>query len=408
MAVYAWQGVTTAGKEVKGVRDADSAKALRTLLRKDGILVTKILEEAEARQKAAREIDFKRYFQRVSGLDVALTTRQLATLLKSGVPLVESLTAMTDQIEKPELKNAFTQCRDKINEGSSFADALRQHPGIFEPLYVNMVAAGEASGTLEGVLGRLAEFLESQAKLKSKVAGALAYPAFMVLMAIGTVSLMMIVVVPKVTAIFADFEQALPWYTRLLIFVSDIFADYWWLLISLTVGGIIGFLKWKASEKGREQWDRWVLKAPLFGSLILMAAISRFSRTLATLLKSGVPVLQSLEITRNVLGNVELSRVIEDARVSIREGESIAAPLKRSGKIPPIVVHMIAVGERSGQLEEMLENVANSYDTQVEAKVQGITSLIEPLLIVVLGGVTGGIAFSILMPLMKIGQFVSG
>ena len=408
MAVYAWQGVTTAGKEVKGVRDADSAKALRTLLRKDGILVTKILEEAEARQKAAREIDFKRYFQRVSGLDVALTTRQLATLLKSGVPLVESLTAMTDQIEKPELKNAFTQCRDKINEGSSFADALRQHPGIFEPLYVNMVAAGEASGTLEGVLGRLAEFLESQAKLKSKVAGALAYPAFMVLMAIGTVSLMMIVVVPKVTAIFADFEQALPWYTRLLIFVSDIFADYWWLLIGLTVGGVTGFIKWKASEKGREQWDRWVLKAPLFGSLILMAAISRFSRTLATLLKSGVPVLQALEITRNVLGNVELSRVIEDARVSIREGESIAAPLKRSGKIPPIVVHMIAVGERSGQLEEMLENVANSYDTQVEAKVQGITSLIEPLLIVVLGGVTGGIAFSILMPLMKIGQFVSG
>lgn len=408
MAVYAWQGVTTAGKEVKGVRDADSAKALRTLLRKDGILVTKILEEAEARQKAAREIDFKRYFQRVSGLDVALTTRQLATLLKSGVPLVESLTAMTDQIEKPELKNAFTQCRDKINEGSSFADALRQHPGIFEPLYVNMVAAGEASGTLEGVLGRLAEFLESQAKLKSKVAGALAYPVFMVLMAIGTVSLMMIVVVPKVTAIFADFEQALPWYTRLLIFVSDIFADYWWLLIGLTVGGVTGFLRWKASEKGREQWDRWVLKAPLFGSLILMAAISRFSRTLATLLKSGVPVLQALEITRNVLGNVELSRVIEDARVSIREGESIAAPLKRSGKIPPIVVHMIAVGERSGQLEEMLENVANSYDTQVEAKVQGITSLIEPLLIVVLGGVTGGIAFSILMPLMKINQFVAG
>jgi general secretion pathway protein F len=165
MAVFAWQGVTTAGKEVNGVRDADSAKALRTLLRRDGILVTKILEEAEAREKAAREIDFKRYFQRVSNLDVALTTRQLATLLKSGVPLVESLTAMTDQIEKPELKNAFTQSRDKINEGSSFADALRQHPKIFEPLYVNMVAAGEASGTLEGVLARLAEFLEAQAKL---------------------------------------------------------------------------------------------------------------------------------------------------------------------------------------------------------------------------------------------------
>lgn len=408
MAVFAWQGVTTAGKEVKGVRDADSAKALRALLRKDGILVTKILEEAEARQKAAREVDFKRYFQRVSSLDVALTTRQLATLLRSGVPLVESLTAMTDQIDKPDLKNAFTQCRDKINEGTSFADALRQHPKIFEPLYVNMVAAGEASGTLEAVLGRLAEFLEGQAKLKSKVAGALAYPAFMVVMAMATVSMMMIVVVPKVTAIFEDFEQALPWYTQVLIFVSDVFAGYWWLLILLTVGGVVGFRKWKASPKGREQWDRFVLRAPLFGQLILMSAIARFTRTLATLLQSGVPVLQALEITRNVLGNTELMQVIEDARVSIREGESIAAPLKRSGKIPPIVTHMIAVGERSGQLEEMLENVANSYDTQVEAKVQGITSLIEPLLIVVLGGVTGGIAFSILMPLMKINQFVSG
>ncbi len=408
MAVFAWQGVTTSGKEVKGVRDADSAKALRALLRKDGILVTKILEESEARQKAAREIDFKRYFQRVTSLDIAFTTRQLATLLRSGVPLVESLTAMTDQIEKPDLKNAFTQCRDKINEGSSFADALRQHPNIFEPLYVNMVAAGEASGTLEGVLTRLADFLESQAKLKNKVAGALAYPAFMVLMAVGTVSLMMIVVVPKVTAIFEDFEQALPWYTQLLILVSDIFAGYWWLLGLLTVGGVMGFRRWKATPKGRERWDRFVLKAPLFGSLILMAAIARFARTLATLLKSGVPVLQAMEITRNVLGNTELMNVIEEARVSIREGESIAAPLKRSGKIPPIVTHMIAVGERSGQLEEMLENVASSYDTQVEAKVQAITSLLEPLLIVVLGGMTGGIAFSILMPLMKINQFVSG
>lgn len=408
MAVYAWQGVTTSGKEVKGVRDADSAKALRAQLRKDGILVTKILEESEARQKAAREIDFKRFFQRVTRIDLAFTTRQLATLLRSGVPLVEALTAITEQIEKPELKAALTQCRDKINEGSSFADALRQHPKIFEPLYVNMVAAGEASGTLEVVLGRLADFLENQAKLQSTVAGALAYPAFMVLMAIGTVSLMMVVVVPKVTAIFQDFAQALPWYTRLLIFVSDVFAGYWWLLALLTVGGIFGFRRWKRSPKGRERWDRFVLRAPLFGSLVLMAAIARFSRTLATLLKSGVPVLHAMEITRNVLGNTELMRVIEDARVSIREGDSIAGPLKRSGKIPPIVTHMIAVGERSGQLEEMLENVANSYDTQVEAKVQAITSLLEPLLIVVLGGVTGGIAFSILMPLIKINQFVSG
>ncbi|HEY8428329.1 MAG TPA: type II secretion system inner membrane protein GspF [Sandaracinaceae bacterium] len=408
MAVFEWHGVTTTGKEVKGVRDAESPKALRALLRKDGILVTKILEESEAREKKAREVDFGRYFRRVTSLDVALATRQLATLLKSGVPLVESLSAMIDQIEKPELKTAFTQSRDRINEGSSFAAALEAHPGIFTPLYVNMVAAGEASGTLEQVLSRLADFLESQAKLKNKVTSALAYPAFMLLMGIATVSIMMVVVVPKVTAIFEDFERALPWYTRLLIFVSDVFANYWWLLGGLLVVAFIAFRRWKNTPKGRERWDRFTLDVPLFGPLILMVAVSRFARTLATLLRSGVPLLNAMEITRNVLGNTELMRVIEEARVSIREGESIAAPLKRSKRLPPIVTHMIAVGERSGQLEEMLENVADSYDAQVESKVQTLTSLLEPLLIVLLGSLSGGIAFAILMPLMQINEFVSG
>ncbi len=408
MAVYEWQGITTAGKEVKGVRDADSPKALRLLLRRDGVLVTSILEEAAARQKKSREIDFGRYFRRVTSLDVALATRQLATLLKSGVPLVESLNALTDQLDKPDLKNAFTQTRDKINEGSSFADALKAHPKVFEPLYVNMVAAGEASGTLESVLSRLALFLEGQARLKSKVTSALAYPAFMALMGLATLSIMMVVVVPKVTAIFDDFEQALPWYTQVLIFVSSIFTDYWWLLIILSVGGFIGFRRWRDTPKGREKWDRFVLKAPLFGSLILMVAVSRFTRTLGTLLRSGVPLLQALEITRNVLGNTELMKVIEDARNAIREGESIAQPLKRSGKLPPIVTHMIAVGERSGQLEEMLENVADSYDQQVESRVTMLTSLLEPMLIVLLGGMSAGIALAILMPLMRINEFVAG
>ncbi len=309
---------------------------------------------------------------------------------------------------KPELKTAFTQSRDKINEGSSFADALKAHPTIFPTLYVNMVAAGEASGTLDGVLARLASFLENQAKLKNKVTSALAYPAFMLLMGMVTVSIMMVVVVPKVTAIFEDFEQALPWYTQVLIWMSGVFTNYWWLLIGLGTLGVFGFRRWKASPKGRESWDRFTLDAPLFGSLILMVAVSRFSRTLATLLKSGVPLLNAMEITRNVLENTELMRVIEEARVSIREGESIAAPLKRSKRLPPIVTHMIAVGERSGQLEEMLENVADSYDAQVESKVQTLTSLLEPMLIVLLGGISGGITFAILMPLMRINEFVAG
>lgn len=406
MAVFAYRGVDAAGKKVAGVRDAESAKALRLVLRKDGVLVTEVLEESQARKKSAREVDFKKMLRRVSTLDVAVATRQLATLLKSGIPLVEALTALIDQLEQPDLKLALTQIRDRVNEGTSLNEAMRAHPQYFSTLYVNMVTAGESSGTLDAVLQRLAEFLEAQAKLSNKVFGALAYPMFMVLMGMGVVAVMMVAVVPKVTSIFENFQQALPWYTRLLIFTSEVFTGYWWLLILLVAGGIYGFRRWVATTDGRKRWDLFVLRAPIFGRLTLMVAVSRFARTLSTLLRSGVPLLNALEITRNVLGNTELMRVVEEARVSIREGESIAAPLKRSGRFPPIVTHMIAIGERSGQLEEMLENVASAYDNQVDAQIGVMTSLLEPIMILLVGGMSGGIAFAILIPLMQINEFV--
>jgi len=406
VAVFEWRGINSAGRTVKGVRDAENPKALRVLLRREGVLLTEVLEESAAKQKKAREIDLRALFRRVSQVDVALTTRQLATLLKSGIPLVEALTAMIDQLEHPDLKSAFTNVRDRVNEGSSFANALEAHPKIFPDLYVNMVAAGEASGTLEAVLARLADFLEGQAKLRTKVQSALAYPIFMAVLSLFVIFIMMVAVVPKVTAIFEDFAQALPWYTRLLIFVSDLFSNYWWLLGLGIAAGIYGFQRWKKTDEGRAKWDRTMLDAPVFGGLVLQVAVSRFARTLATLLASGVPILRAMEITRRVLGNTELMRVVEDARASVREGESIAVPLRRSGRFPPIVTHMIAIGERSGQLEEMLENVASAYDAQVDAKVTALTSLLEPVLIVVMGGISGGIAFSILMPLMRINEFV--
>ncbi len=406
MAVYAWRGINASGKSVKGVRDADSPKALRAALKRDGVMVTEVLERSEAAKRNAREIDLRRFFRRVSSMDVAIATQQLAVLLRSGIPLVEALTAMIDQLEQEEIRAAFTDARDKVNEGSSFADALRQHPKIFTNLYVNMVAAGEASGTLEAVLQRLAEFLDAQSRLKGKVASALAYPAFMALASSVIILIMMTVVVPKVTAIFEDFEQALPWYTELLIWASDMVTGYWWLLIALAVGGVVGFRRWKATEEGRKKWDLFVLRVPLFGQLMLMVAVSRFARTLATLLSSGVPVLKAMDITRNVLGNTELMRVVEEARASVREGEGLAKPLRASKRFPPIVTHMIAIGERSGQLEEMLEHVAAAYDQQVDVRVQAITSLLEPLIIVIMGGISGGIAFSILMPLLQINEFV--
>jgi general secretion pathway protein F len=406
MAVFQWQGIDAAGKDVKGIRDADNARLLRTMLRKEGILATAIEEEGAARTRTRREIDFRAFFQRVSVQDVGIVTRQLATLLRSGVPLVEALSAIIEQADQPRLGSALTQIRDKVNEGTSLADALRLHPTIFEDLYVNMVAAGESSGTLDTVLDRLADHLDASATLRTKVFSALAYPAFMVVFGFAVIALLMVVVVPKVTSIFEGFNATLPWYTRTLIFVSNSIASFWWLMLLAFGGAIYWFRRWRATEKGRATWDRRVLKVPVMGHLVLMVALARFSRTLSTLLASGVPLLTAMDITRNVLGNAELMRVVEDARGSIREGESIAAPLKRSGAFPPIVTQMIAIGERSGQLEQMLGHVAIAYENQVDARLATLTSLLGPVMIVVMGVMAGSIALSILLPLMQINEFV--
>jgi general secretion pathway protein F len=408
MAVYAWRGINAAGKDVKGIDDADSPKGLRIALRKQGVLVTQLEEEAAATRRDARNISFKRLFAGVSQTDLALMTRQMATLLKAGIPLVEALDALIEQTEKEDLRNALTNTRDKVNEGTAFNVSLHAHPKIFGDLYVNMVAAGEASGNLDVVLARLADVLEAQARLKSKVSSALAYPIVMTVMSFLVVAVMMTVVVPQVSAIFEDFGQVLPWYTRALMFVSTAFTDYWFLLIGGGVGIYYGFRKWLRSEEGRKQWDLIMLSAPLVGPLTTKVACARFARTLSTLLSSGVPVLQALEITRNVLGNTELMRVVSDAREAIREGESIAKPLAQSKRFPPIVTHMIAIGERSGELEAMLENVADAYDQQVDAQVATMTSLLEPLMILIMGGINGGITAAILVPLMQMNEFVTG
>jgi general secretion pathway protein F len=408
MTVYAWRGINASGKEIKGVDDADNPKALRVSLRRQGVMVMQLEEESAANKRQARHINLKRMFTRVSLQDLALTTRQLATLLKAGIPLVEALDALIEQLEKEELRNAFTNTRDKVNEGIAFHTALSVHSKMFGELYINMVMAGEASGNLDQVLARLADVLESQNRLKSKVTSALAYPLMMLIMTFLVVSVMMTLVVPKVAAIFEDFGKVLPWYTRLLMFVSHMFTDYWYLMIAAGVGAFYGFRHWVNSPEGRRKWDLFVLAAPIFGSLTTKVACARFARTFSTLLRSGVPVLNALEITRNVLVNTELMRVVDDARTAIREGESIAKPLAQSKRFPPIVTHMIAIGERSGELEAMLENVADAYDDQVDAQVQTMSSLLEPIMILVMGGITGGITFSILLPLMQMNDIVTG
>ncbi len=407
MAVYAFKGVDAqTGKAVKGYRDADSAKALRGLLRREGVLLTSASVDSKQKSKGSSDVDLLAYFKRPTSGDVAVMTRQLATLVRAGIPLVESISALVDQTEKESMAKVLTAIREDLKEGTAFAKALDKHKKVFPPLYVNMVAAGEASGTLEAVLERLADFMEDQARLKGKITSAMAYPVLMTIIAACLVGVLMVAVVPKVTSIFENLGQELPWYTVLLITVSDLLADFWWLLLMVLGGMFYGFKRWVATDEGRLKWDTFMLRVPLFGRLNLLVAVARFSRTLATLLASGVPLLVAMDIVRNVLGNRLLEGVVKDAIGSIREGESIAEPLRRSGQFPPMVTHMITVGEKSGQLEEMLENVSKAYEADVETKVATLTSLLEPLVIVVMGGMVGFIAMAILMPLVQMNQLV--
>ena len=415
MPVFEYSGLTEAGKNVRGLKDAESAKALRSVLRKDGVYLTES-RTAEAGAVAgggpkaaglAREVDLRGLFgSGVSAQDLAVATRQLSTLIGAGITLVESLTALAEQVEHPRLKKILGMVKQRVNEGASLADALADHPRVFSNLYVNMIRAGESSGALDVVLGRLADFTESAATLRNKLIGAMLYPAIMLLVGISIVSILFAVVIPKVTKIFEDMNVTLPWTTRVLIATSSFARDYWYVIVVAVPLGIWLFVRYVKTPKGRAWFDRAQLRAPIFGELIRMLALARFAKTLATLLSSGVPLLTALDIVKNIVHNSVLSGVIEGARDAIREGESIAAPLKRSGEFPPLVHHMIAIGEKSGQLEEMLQNVARSYDAQVEMRVSALTSLLEPVMIVGMGVGVAFIVFSILMPIMQLNTFV--
>ncbi len=464
MAVFEYRGLIVAsGKPTKGVRDADNPKVLRAALKREGVLLTEAHEGKQGSSAQGQKLDLLALFRRVTINDVATMTRQLATLVGAGIPLVEAVSALSEQTEKLELLRVLTQVRERLNEGMSFAKALEEHPKAFPSLYVNMVAAGEASGTLEKVLDRLADFMDDQARIRGKVTAALAYPILMMVMGTGLLTVMMTVVVPKVTSIFASLDRALPWYTALLITMSDaisspitggavlgliclnlimrlrggvanpsalfvlrmfaavsafgvlgggwVVGTLWLYLLGLVLGVVVGFalsqfLAWMRTPKGMIWKDTFLLRVPLFGQVFRLVAVARFTRTLGTLLQSGVSLLKAMEIVKNVVDNAKLKLVIDDATASIREGQSISVPLKRSGEFPSMAIHMIAVGEKSGQLEHMLETVAKEYDRQVETRVTAMTSLLEPLIIILMGGGVGFITFSILMPLIQMNDFV--
>ena len=296
--------------------------------------------------------------------------------------------------------------RQNVSEGTSLADAMEKHVDVFGPIFPNMIRAGEASGTLDQVLLRLAEFTENSVKLKQKIQGAMMYPIIMVVMGGLIMTAMFVFVIPQITGIFEDSGQTLPFLTRMVISTSDLMRDYWWAFIILIGLVIWGFKSWKTTKNGSYRWDQYKLKFPIFGPLVLMVGVARFTRTLSTLLKSGVPLLTALNITKNVLGNQVLVEIIDEARLAVKEGSSLADPLKRSGRFPPIVIHMIAIGERSGAMEEMLNVVSDAYETQVESKIEGLTSLLEPLMIVGMGIAIAIIVFAVLMPILEMNQFV--
>jgi general secretion pathway protein F len=411
--VYAYKGVTAAGKSTRGHLDSESSRTARAKLRRDGVFVTEFREtSAEAVKRAQSGPRFNLHvslpsFQRISGMDMALMTRQAATLLGAGIPLVDGLRALTEQTEHARLKAVLGQVRDLVNQGASFADALGQS-GAFPPLYVSMVRAGEAGGALEKVLQRLADYLESQVRLRNKVSSILVYPLVMLGFAGFVVGVLVTVVLPQITELLVTLDQPLPFYTRWIMDGSTFLRSWWWLLALLGLGAFLGLRAFVATPRGRAVWDRFRLSVPVVGSAVRLIAISRFTRTLSTLLSGGLPIVRALETARDVANNTVLGNAIDRARESITEGASIAVPLRASGEFPPLVTHMIEVGERSGELESMLGKVADTYDEQVETTVTRLTALLEPFLILVMVGIVVVIILATLVPLLNVTTSLGG
>ncbi|MBI2082781.1 MAG: type II secretion system inner membrane protein GspF [Deltaproteobacteria bacterium] len=407
MPVYAYKGLNTQGKAASGVMDAESEKAARLKLRKIGVYPTHIGLEGARSSKGLSlggDVDFAKYFQRIKLQDLAALTRQLSTLVSAHIPLVDALAALSEQTANLKLRGIMGSVKEAVVQGSRLSEALGQHPKVFSGLFIHMIAAGEASGALEVVLERLADLMESQAKLRAKILGALMYPLIMALVGTGLMAFLIVYVVPKVTKIFEDVNATLPLPTRLLIGLSHLIGNYWYLLLILAGGIFYGLRRFLRTPKGKDLYDRLVLKLPIFGKLFRMVEISRFTRTLATLMSSGVNLLNGLDIVKKIVQNTLLVQAIEETRIAVREGEPVAEPLRRSGQFPPIVIHMIAVGEKTGELEAMLNRIAQNFDQQIDNLVGTLTTLLEPLMILIMGGAVSFIVMSILLPILQLNQ----
>jgi len=406
VALYTWSGYDEKGKASSGMMDAVSIREAKLKLRSQGMFVSTITEEAHGLASPFKNISLRGLLDRVGMEDLTITTRQLSTLIGASIPLVDALSALYEQTDAPAMKKTIAQVRDSVNEGLSFGDALAQHKRVFPDLYVNMVRSGEASGALDVVLLRLAEFMEGQHRLRAKIGAAMVYPAVLLMISLVVLMYLLTAVVPKVVGMFESMKQTLPLPTRILIAISSFLSWTWWMIIIGIVLGVVFIVKWRKTDQGALKFDRFRLRFPVYGTIYKKVSVARFARTLGTLLSSGVPIIESLRIVKTVVQNKIMEIAIENSMTEIMDGSSLAAPLKKSGVFPPILVHMVSVGEKSGSLEEMLMKAAESYEGDVETTVAGLTSVIEPLMIVIMGMLVGFVVLSILLPMLEMSTIV--
>lgn len=399
MPTYRYVAKENTGRTVSGMLEYSDKVLLIEALRKKGLVIISINETARKKSMlGAKKIKLE---------EIVIFSRQLATMVDSGIPLVQAMDILHDQIEKQAFKNVVATIRDDIENGASFSDALLKHSTVFSPLYINMVKAGESSGSLDDILDRLASYLEKANALQRKVKSSLIYPAVVVAMAVLITLVMLLKVIPTFKGIFEMLGGTLPLPTRILILVSDTLRSMFLSVVVVLTIIIIAFKRYLRTNQGKATFDKVTLKLPVIGPLLRKVAVAKFTRTLATLVKSGVPILVSLEIVGKTAGNAVIEKALNEVRVSIKEGENIADPLAKCGAFPPMVVRMIHVGEQTGELEKMLGKIADFYDDQVDAAVSGMTSLIEPLIIAFLGIIIGGIVIAMFLPIFKMTEIIS-
>jgi len=404
MPVFEYKALDGAGRNIKGIIDAENEAQARGRLRSSGKYpITIKLGNPRAGADATSSVSF---FERIKDEEIHVMTRQLATLVGAGIPLVPSLSSLVDQSTNPALKRVIAEVREKVNEGATLTRALGEHPKLFSNIYVNMIRAGEASGSLSVVLERLADFGEKQQALEGRLRAALIYPIFMAIIGSAILFILVTYVVPNITEVFSDMGKVLPWPTRFLIDLSDILGTYWWLVL----GGLalmVMFVRYLVSlPAGKAFWDLVKLKAPIIGPVVRKVVLARFASTLGSLLNSSVGLLTSMQIVKTLIDNVQVAAVLDEAMAHIEKGKSMTAALSGSPWFPPMFVQMISVGEQSGNLEGMLEKVSTSYEREVETAILGMTSLIEPIMIVGMGAAVGFVVLSILLPIFEMNQLV--